>query len=55
MSTPSEHTIEERRVIARQVFDALCAQHPDKYIALIQPRDVLDDRRDDLTVGKTDG
>ena len=47
--------IEERRVIARQVFDALCAQHPDKYIALIQPRDVLDDRRDDLTVGKTYG
>jgi len=28
------------------VFDALCAQHPDKYIALIQPRDVLDDPRD---------
>jgi hypothetical protein len=55
--TPSEHraTIEERRVIARQVFDALCAQHPNKYIALIQPRDVLDDRRDDLTVGKTYG
>jgi hypothetical protein len=30
---------EERRVIAKRLFDALCAQYPDKYIALIQPRD----------------
>jgi hypothetical protein len=35
------------------VFDALSTQYPDKYVALIQPRDVLDDRRDDLTVAKT--
>jgi len=57
VSTPSEYRaeIEGRRVVARRVFDALCTQHPDRYIALIQPRDVLDDPRDDLTVGKTDG
>jgi len=36
--------IEERRVVAKHLFDALCAQYPDKYIALIQPRDVVDDR-----------
>jgi hypothetical protein len=53
--TPSEYRakIEARRVVARDVFDALCAQYPDKYVALIQPRDVLDDPRDDLTVAKT--
>jgi hypothetical protein len=49
---PSEYRakIEARRVVARHVFDVLCAQYPDKYVALIQPRDVLDDPRDDLTV-----
>jgi hypothetical protein len=31
---------EDRRVVARRLFEALCARHPDKYIALIQPRDV---------------
>jgi hypothetical protein len=48
--TPSEYRakIEARRVVARRVFDALCAQYPDKYVALIQPRDVLGDPRDDL-------
>jgi hypothetical protein len=29
--------IAARRAIARRLFDALCAQYPDKYIALIQP------------------
>jgi hypothetical protein len=54
---PSEYRakIEARRVVARHVFDALCAQYPHKYVALIQPRDVLDDPRDDLTVAKTAG
>ena len=28
--------IEDRRVVARRLFDALCTQHPDKYIYLIQ-------------------
>jgi hypothetical protein len=45
--------IEDRRVVARRLFDALCAQFPDKYIALIQPRDGADDRipAPDLTAG----
>ena len=34
--------IEDRRIVAKRLFDALCAQCPDKYIALIQPRDVTD-------------
>jgi hypothetical protein len=36
--------IEARHVVARRVFDALCARFPDKYIALIQPRAVANDR-----------
>jgi hypothetical protein len=35
---------DERHVIARRVFDALCERFPDKYIALVQPRSVIDDR-----------
>ena len=35
--------IENRPVVARRLFDALCAQHPDKYIYLIQPRDLAED------------
>jgi hypothetical protein len=30
---------EDRSAIALRLFVALCAQYPDKYIALIQPRD----------------
>jgi hypothetical protein len=29
----------DRREIAKRIFDALCAQYPLKYIALVQPRD----------------
>jgi hypothetical protein len=29
----------DRREIAKRIFDALCAQYPEKYVALIQPRD----------------
>jgi hypothetical protein len=29
----------DRREIAKRIFDALCAQYPQKYIALVQPRD----------------
>jgi hypothetical protein len=36
--------IEPPKVIARRVFDALCERFPDKYIALVQPRSVADDR-----------
>ena len=35
---------EDRQVVARRVFDALCARFPDKYVALIQPRSVADDQ-----------
>jgi hypothetical protein len=43
-----DRKIEDRRVVARRLFDALCAQYPDK---LIQPRDVQDGPPD-LTAGK---
>jgi hypothetical protein len=36
--------IERLHVIARRVFDALCDRFPNKYIALIQPPSVADDR-----------
>ena len=36
--------IEPPHVIARRVFHALCERFPDKYIALVQPRSVADDR-----------
>ena len=36
--------IENRRIVAKRLFEALCAQYPDKYIALIQPRDVVNER-----------
>jgi hypothetical protein len=31
----------KRREIAKRVFDALCAKYPEKYIALLQPRDPI--------------
>jgi hypothetical protein len=36
---------EDRHVVARRLFEALCAHYPDKYIALIQPRDVANEER----------
>jgi hypothetical protein len=42
MTAASE--IDDRRAVARRLFDALCAQYPDKYIALLQPPDVTDER-----------
>ena len=38
MITESAAEIEDQRVVARRLFDAMCAQFPDKYIGLIQPR-----------------
>ena len=29
-------TIDERRAVARRLFEALCAHYPDRYIALIE-------------------
>ena len=31
--------IENGCVVARRLFDALCSKYPDKYIALVLPRD----------------
>jgi hypothetical protein len=31
----------DRREIAKRVFDALCARYPDKYITLVQPCDSI--------------
>ena len=40
----------DRRAIAKRIYDALCADCPDKYIALIQPSDRTQ-RRTKLRVG----
>jgi hypothetical protein len=29
----------DRRQIAKRIFDALCTKYPQKYIALVQPHD----------------
>ena len=34
-----EARTERRRLVARRVFEALCAQYPGKYMALVQPGD----------------
>jgi hypothetical protein len=34
---------DDPRYIAKRLFEALSAQYPDKYIALIQPREVADE------------
>ena len=39
-----EAKTERRRLVARRVFEALCAQYPEKYIALVQPGDATDQR-----------
>jgi hypothetical protein len=35
----SQSPLDDRRAIAKRVFDALCEKYPEKYVALIQPRD----------------
>jgi hypothetical protein len=37
-------TLDDQRAIARRPFEALCAKYPERYIALIQPRDTAADR-----------
>ena len=39
LMTNRHEATEDRSAIALRLFVALCAQYPDKYIALIQPRD----------------
>jgi hypothetical protein len=34
---------DDPRYVAKRLFEALCAQYPGKYIALIQPRDVANE------------
>ena len=36
-------TLDDQRAIARRLFEALCAKYPERYIALIQPRDTSAD------------
>jgi hypothetical protein len=33
-----KRTKEERRAVARRIFEALCARYPDRYIVLEQPK-----------------
>jgi hypothetical protein len=46
---------EKRRLVARRVFEALCAQCPEKYIALVQPGDATDQRIVDMTTTQNPG
>jgi hypothetical protein len=39
LMTGRHESAEDRSAVALRLFAALCAQYPDKYIALIQPRD----------------
>ena len=39
--------------MARRVFEALCAQYPEKYIALVQPGDATDERIVDVTTAQS--
>jgi hypothetical protein len=41
--------------LARRVFEALCAQYPDKYIALMQPGDAAQEQAADMMAAKTAG
>jgi len=47
-----EARIERRRLVARRVFDALCARYPHKYIALVQPGHTTAERADDMIATK---
>jgi len=38
MMTKRAAEIEDRRIIAKRLFEALCAAYPDKYITLIHAR-----------------
>ena len=48
-----EAKTKRRRVVARRVFEALCAQYPEKYVALMQPGDVTDERIVDVTTAQS--
>ena len=44
---------ERRRLVARCVFEALCARYPEKYIALVQPGDATDQRIVDVITAQS--
>ena len=48
-----EAKTERRRLVARRVFEALCAQYPEKYVALVQPGDATDQRIVDVTMAQS--
>ena len=50
-----EAKTERRRLVARRVFEALCTQYPEKYIALVQPGDPTDQRIVDVTTAQSPG
>ena len=50
-----EAKTERRRFVARRVFEALCAQYPEKYIALVQPGYATDRRIVDVTTAQSPG
>jgi hypothetical protein len=54
MMTECAAEIEDRRIVAKRLFDALCAAYPDKYITLIQPRDVAGVPAPDVTAAETE-
>jgi hypothetical protein len=41
----NQRTQNDRRDIAKRVFDGLCAKYPEKYIALVQPPDPVPRQR----------
>ena len=45
MSASEQHQADEhyRRDVARRLFKALCALYPDRYIALVEPREEASD------------
>ena len=50
-----EAKTDRRRLVARRVFEALCAQYPEKYIALMQTGDATDERIVDVTTAQSPG
>ena len=40
-SEPAQPPEKDRREIAKRIFDALCEKFPQKYVALIQPREPI--------------
>jgi hypothetical protein len=50
-----EAETERRRLVARRVFEALCAQYPEKYVALVQPGNATHQGIVDVTTAQSPG